>query len=70
MGHWDTGAANPILLASGFSPWDPKSGPRKILVYMWPIQVEAELTSDLRTSIPKFDEDGNLSGSDPLSKEG
>jgi hypothetical protein len=45
--HWDTGAANPTLLASGFSPWDPKSGPRKILVYMWPIQVEAELTSTL-----------------------
>jgi hypothetical protein len=47
MGHWDkqNGAENPTLLASGFTPWDPNTGPRKILVYMWPIQVQTELTS-------------------------
>jgi hypothetical protein len=48
MGHWDKGkAANPTLLASGFTPLDPKTGHRKILVYMWPIQAQAELTSKL-----------------------
>jgi hypothetical protein len=47
MGHWEEGGANPTFLASGFTPWDPNAGPRKILVYMWPIQVETEFTSNL-----------------------
>jgi hypothetical protein len=53
MGHWDKGkVANPTLLASGFTPWDPNKGIRKILVYMWPIQVETDLTSNLPNPAP------------------
>jgi hypothetical protein len=51
MGHWDKegGAANPTLLASGFTTWIPNSS-RKILVYMWPLQVEAQLPTKERNT--------------------
>jgi hypothetical protein len=47
IGHLGDDTKNPTLLASGFTPWE-SNGPRKILVYMWPIQVQTELNSPLQ----------------------
>ncbi|MDR3130451.1 MAG: hypothetical protein LBU18_02795 [Treponema sp.] len=57
MGRWEEGAANPTLLAAGCST-SLSDDENKVLLYMWPIVVKAEINSSL--GLPASNSNSNV----------